>query len=223
MLRQYRLLLLLSGLVLVAGCSNTPQKPEPVKQAPAKPKVPITAESEAKKRLAAWKELVARNQDIADDRKLALANDFINHLVFVDDIDHWGQEDYWATPTETVASGGGDCEDFAIAKYFTLKYLQIPESRMHITYVKALRINKPHMVLTYYPTPESEPLVLDNLDPIIKPSSQRQDLFPIYSFNAEGLWVSKNRTDEYAGDSSRISLWQKLLEKMQHEQDISAK
>lgn len=89
-----------------------------------------------------------------------------------------------------------------------------------MTYVKALSINKAHMVLTYFPTPESEPLVLDNLDKEIKPSSQRNDLIPVYSFNAEGLWLAKKQgSGEYVGDSSRISLWQKLMEKMQNEQD----
>ena len=203
---------------LLVSCSSTPKIPDQAK--PEKP----TAKSEAEKRVAAWKELIASQQNIPEDRKLVLANDFINRLLFVDDIDHWGKPDYWATPLETISSGGGDCEDFAIAKYFTLKYLHVPEERMRITYVKALRLNKPHMVLSYFLTPESEPLVLDNLDAAIKPSSQRTDLYPIYSFNAEGLWTAKTRdTGEYAGNADRISLWQKLLVQMQKNKEIPDK
>jgi predicted transglutaminase-like cysteine proteinase len=198
---------------LIVGCSSTPKVPDQAKPQKAEK---ATVKSEAEKRVASWKELIATKQNITEDRKLLLVNDFINRLIFVDDIDHWGQQDYWATPLETISSGGGDCEDFAIAKYFTLKYLHVSDERMRITYVKALNINKPHMVLTYFLTPESEPLVLDNLDEEIKPSSQRTDLLPIYSFNAGGLWVAKKRdSEEYVGNSDNISLWQKLLVKMQ--------
>ena len=59
---------------------------------------------------------------------------------FIDDIIHWNKVDYWATPIEFLASHGGDCEDFAIAKYFTLIQLGIPEEQLTLTYVKALRL-----------------------------------------------------------------------------------
>ena len=204
-----RLSLAIVVTLLVVGCSSTPKIPEAAK-APKK--------SEAEKRVDAWKELIATKQSAPESYKLTLVNDFINRLNFVDDIDHWKKEDYWATPLETIKTDGGDCEDFVIAKYFTLKYLQVPEERMRITYVKALSINKAHMVLSYFLTPESDPLVLDNLDREIKLSSQRKDLLPVYSFNAEGLWLAHQRGQgQYVGDSSKISLWQKLLEKMQVE------
>ena len=213
-----RLSLLFISLFLIVGCSTTPKIPDTAKPQ----KIPV--KTDAEKRIDAWKELINTQQNIAEDRKLSVVNDFINRLNFVDDIDHWGQEDYWATPLETIRTNGGDCEDFVIAKYFTLKYLHVPEERMRITYVKALSINKAHMVLTYFLTPESEPLVLDNLDKEIKPSSQRKDLVPVYSFNAEGLWLAKKQGEgEYVGDSSRISLWQKLMEKMRNEPDITSK
>ena len=209
------ILLLLLPLMLIGGCSSTPKIP-----ATPKPQAVVPAKTDAEKRVSAWKTLIATQQNAPEDRKLFLVNNFINSLQFVDDIEHWGQEDYWATPIETISTNGGDCEDFVIAKYFTLKYMNVPEERMRMTYVKALNLNKAHMVLSYFLTPESEPLVLDNLDPEIKPSSQRTDLLPIYSFNAEGLWLAKKRAAaEYVSDSSRISLWQKLTEKMQREQD----
>lgn len=209
------ILLLLLPLMLISGCSSTPKIP-----VTPKPQVIVPAQTDAEKRVSAWKKLIAAQQNAPEDRKLFLVNNFINSLQFVDDIEHWGQEDYWATPIETISTNGGDCEDFVIAKYFTLKYMNVPEERMRMTYVKALNINKAHMVLSYFLTPEAEPLVLDNLDPEIKRSSQRMDLLPIYSFNAEGLWLAKKRAPaEYVSDSSRISLWQKLTEKMQREQD----
>ena len=71
------------------------------------------------------------------------------------------------------------------------------------------------MVLTYYSEPDAEPLVLDNLIDSIHPSSKRTDLLPIFSFNGTGLWTAKQRgLGKLAGNSSRIRLWQDLLQKM---------
>jgi predicted transglutaminase-like cysteine proteinase len=206
-------LLLLVGLIM-AGCSSVP-----VQQAAKAPQAQKAKPDDGAQRIADWKQLIASKQGEPEERKLVLVNDFFNRLNFVDDIDHWGKEDYWATPLETLRTNGGDCEDFVIGKYFTLKYLQVPEERMRITYVKAQTINKAHMVLTYYKEQEAEPLVLDNLDKDIKLSSQRKDLVPVYSFNADGLWLAHERgLGKYVNDGSNLSLWQGLLERMGKEQ-----
>ena len=101
---------------------------------------------------------------------------------FVSDDQHWGRADYWATPVEFLATGAGDCEDFSLAKYFTLKALGVPLERMRLTYAKAVKLNQAHMVVAYFATPDAEPLILDNLISDIKPASQRTDLVPVYSF-----------------------------------------
>jgi len=91
----------------------------------------------------------------------------------------------------------------------------IADQKLNMTYVKALTYNVSHMVLTYYSTPGSEPLVLDNIDTDIKPASQRQDLLPIYSFNGTSLWLAKEREKgKLAGSSSRLQRWQDLLQRM---------
>lgn len=173
--------------------------------------------SSARKRLLAWQELM-RSQYSDDLAKLEKVNDFFNKMDFVNDRDHWHIEDYWATPIEFLASDGGDCEDFAIAKYFTLISLGVAETQLTLTYVKALRLNLAHMVLTYYPAPGQEPLVLDNLVDNIKPSSQRTDLLPVYSFNGAGLWVAKQRgRGEMVGDGRRLRPWQELQTRMTEE------
>ena len=69
----------------------------------------------------------------------------------------------------------------------------IPAKNMRLTYVKALRLNQAHMVLTYFISPENDPLVLDNLDKKISPAAIRDDLQPVYSFNGDGLWLAKKR------------------------------
>jgi hypothetical protein len=84
-----------------------------------------------------------------------------------------------------------------------------------MTYVKALKLNQPHMVVTYFATPEAPPLVLDNLDPVIKPATERADLAPVYSFNGSGLWMARERGQgKLAGDASRLGLWQDLLKRL---------
>jgi len=173
----------------------------------------------ARQRVLYWNELIIANRHLDEADKLQKVNDFFNELEFVNDIDHWGKEDYWATPLQMLTSNGGDCEDFSIAKYFTLREMGIPAERMRLTYVKALELDQAHMVLTYYATPDAEPLVLDNLVTDIRPSSERKDLLPVYSFNGTGLWLAKSRgTDQRIGHSSRLSRWNEVIAKISGEQ-----
>lgn len=169
----------------------------------------------ARSLLVAWEDLIIQDASPTDQEKLEKVNDFFNRMEFVDDSIHWGEKDYWATPIEFLGTQGGDCEDFSIAKYFTLKAMGVDEDKLNLTYVKALNYNVHHMVLTYYSTPDAEPLILDNLVPIIKPASQRSDLMPIYSFNGTGLWLAKQRgRGKLAGSSSRLQRWQDLIQRM---------
>jgi predicted transglutaminase-like cysteine proteinase len=173
----------------------------------------------ARTRLLGWQNLIQTTggDDLA---QLERVNRFFNAMAFVDDDIHWQKADYWATPIEFLASEGGDCEDFAIAKYFTLIKLGIAEDRLTLTYVKAVRLNKAHMVLTYYPSPGAEPLVLDNLIETIQPSSQRTDLLPVYSLNGFGLWLAKQRgKGKMIGDSDRLKRWRELLDRMTNEME----
>ena len=169
----------------------------------------------ARLRLVAWENLIITDNSQTELEKLEKVNQFFNQMEFVEDIDHWGNKDYWATPIEFLGTQGGDCEDFTIAKYFTLKAMGIEEEKLNLTYVKALTYNIHHMVLTYFSTPGSEPLVLDNIVADIKPASQRRDLLPIYSFNGTGLWLAKQRgRGKLAGSSSRLKRWQDLVQRM---------
>jgi predicted transglutaminase-like cysteine proteinase len=170
-----------------------------------------------------WRDLLTQAASQPEAAKLRRVNEFFNRRVrFRDDIDIWGVQDYWATPLETLGRAQGDCEDFAIAKYVTLKLLGIPSEKLRLTYVKA-RIGGPqsavvqaHMVLSYYPSPEDEPLVLDNLISDIRPASRRTDLATIFGFNAEGLWVG-GATPRANSASQRLSKWQSVLARMREE------
>lgn len=169
-------------------------------------------------RIDAWQNLLATQKQVSEMEKLKVVNLFFNKQVrYVEDIDLWHEVDYWETPIEALWKGAGDCEDYAIAKYFSLRHLGVSSDKLRITYVKALRQNRAHMVLTYYATPDAMPLVLDSLIDPIQPASQRTDLLPVYSFNAEGLYLPGAKGNKKVGDTKRLSRWQDVLKKMQAE------
>ena len=152
-----------------------------------------------------------------DAAKIRAVNDFYNQrLAYMEDIDNWGQLDYWASPLESLGKGAGDCEDYAIGKYFTLTSLGMPHAKLRMVYVRASIPGAPngfvaHMVLAYYPTPEAEPLVLDNLQPQIHPAGERPDLSPVFSFNAEGLWQGVGSIRASGDPLTRLSKWREVL------------
>lgn len=170
----------------------------------------------AHKRVSSWKSLMESNRNKSEAEKLELVNQFFNQTPFISDAEHWGKEDYWATPIEMLATSGGDCEDFSIGKYFTLLQLGVPVKKLQITYVKAgSPYNQAHMVLAYYTKPDAVPVILDNLIPEIRSAALRKDLTPVYSFNGEGLWLAKERgLGKNVGGSDRIKLWSDLSTRM---------
>lgn len=170
---------------------------------------------EAHSRLETWQSLHDMASRAAVDRQLRLVNSFFNRVRFVSDIAHWGEEDYWATPVELLTTNGGDCEDFSIAKYLTLKSMGVPDEQLRIVYVKALELNQAHMVLAWYPEPDADPLILDNLINEIKPASQRPDLEPVYSFNGDGLWLNQSGGDsKRIGEAQKLAHWQSLNDRL---------
>ncbi|MGZ0078913.1 transglutaminase-like cysteine peptidase [Methylomonas sp. BW4-1] len=170
----------------------------------------------AKQRFVDWQSLIENGKSWPEAEKLERVNNFFNgNVEFVDDIILWQKTDYWAAPTEFLAKGAGDCEDYSIAKYFTLVEMGVDESKLRITYVKALELNQAHMVLTYFDSPRAVPLVLDNLKPSIVPATQRSDLQPVYSFNGTGLWLAKSKgSGQHVGGSDRLSMWTELKLRM---------
>jgi predicted transglutaminase-like cysteine proteinase len=200
-------------LILTSGCAKKAVQPSvELEPAPAVKLDPVQ-----QTRIDNWHKLMRDKRDVSDMEKLDSVNRFFNHLEFVDDYSHWGKMDYWSTPVEFLTSNGGDCEDFATAKYFTLLNLHIPDEQMRLVYVKSLKLNQPHMVLSYYTVPTADPLVLDSLMNDILPASMRSDLIPVYSFNGEGLWLAKREKNDRVGDADRLSLWQELQKRMQKE------
>lgn len=174
---------------------------------------------QAQRTVTLWRDMLMSARTDSDADKARKVNDFFNdRIMYEEDINIWGQADYWATPLEVMGRGEADCEDYAIAKYFSLLLLGVPADHLRITYVKARiggsysKVSVAHMVLGYYPTPEGEPLILDNLLGDIRPASHRPDLTPVFSFNSDGLWVGSSAGGPSSGSSTaRLSRWRDLL------------
>lgn len=169
------------------------------------------------------KQLIANIGNSTDEEKIWMVNAFFNkHVRFRNDIDIWQQQDYWATPKETMQKGQGDCEDFAIAKYVVLLKMNVPMDKLRLIYVRARtggeygNTSQAHMVLGYYSSPDAEPLILDNLLSEIYPAHRRTDLTPIFSFNSSGLWAQGKKAS--SSPSSKLSRWRNLLSRIQAEE-----
>ena len=168
-----------------------------------------------------WRALVANAVSVQDAERLKRANDFFNRQIqFGEDSVIWNQPDYWATPMETLGRGAGDCEDFAIAKYYTLKEMGVTGEKLRLIYVRAktgtadASPTQAHMVLAYYAQPDAEPLVLDNLIGEIRPASRRPDLVPVFSFNSDGVFTGVSGKDtKPAAGVGRLSRWEDLLKR----------
>lgn len=145
----------------------------------------------AKKRAFYLVQMMNEARDLDDMGKMEKVNDFFNQTPYASDKTIWGISDYWATRYEFIGKDRADCEDYVIAKYFTLKELGVPTSKLYMTYAKSIRYKTAHLVLTYYETPKSIPLVLDNYNFKILPASVRDDLIPIYSFSGDELFNAK--------------------------------
>ncbi|MDX1723737.1 MAG: transglutaminase-like cysteine peptidase [Pseudomonas sp.] len=166
-------------------------------------------------RLSSWRSLIEQGGALGERSKLQTVNDFINRSVsYGSDREIWGADEYWATPAQTLARGRGDCEDFAIGKYFTLVEMGVPSEKLRLTYVKALSINQAHMVLAYYPSQTEQPLILDNLEPRIKPAAERRDLLPVYAFNNHGIFLAKAPQQKSAQPPQMLSRWSDVNERV---------
>ena len=169
--------------------------------------------------LAQLQILLQQGATLDEEGQLAAVNGFYNRrIVFAEDSEVWGQADHWASPLEALEKGRGDCEDYAIAKYFSLLSMGMPVARLRLVYVQAqvAGANQAHMVLAYYAQPNAEPLILDNLIGSVRPASRRPDLVPVFSFNSEGLWQGVGT--QSAGDpQARLSRWREVLAKARAE------
>ena len=126
-------------------------------------------------------------------KKLSHVNSFYNQILPVKDKTKYKVDDHWATPKEFLINGRGDCEDYAIAKYFTLLETGISKDKLFLSIVQVKNEATYHMVLLYIENKKAMPLVLDNLSFKVVPFDIRKKLIPKVIFNEKEAYVLKNK------------------------------
>jgi predicted transglutaminase-like cysteine proteinase len=157
-------------------------------------------------------------ENASTDEKVDRVNAWFNRqVIWQSDDKVWKTNDYWATPIETIGRSKGDCEDFCIAKYYSLLSLGVSMKKLRLVYVKAKTSTgeQAHMVLAYYPSPDAEPMILDNLVTSIRSAGRRPDLSPVFSFNGEGVY--SGTSSESKGGAEKLSRWQDLMKRTRDE------
>ena len=184
---------------------------------------PVSARDDAASRDAALQSTVNALSHASVFDRLRGVNRFFNRFTYRSDRELWGREDHWASPAELIERGAGDCEDLAIAKYFTLRRLGFAMPSLRLTYVRDVRSGRSHMVLLYL-RPGAPALVLDSLEEGLRPLTARADLVPVYGLDEERVTVSVpgggERSFPHAGRWV-VHHWQALLARVRAEREAS--
>lgn len=142
--------------------------------------------SHAEKVMTSWKAELSGLTNQPLEVMAERVNRMMNEVTYIEDSNNWGKSDYWATPVEFF-SRGGDCEDFAIAKYTALRALGVPEERLRVAIVHDKQKNIPHAVLIVYT--DTGALMLDNQNQSVINAATYTRYRPIFSINRQAWWL----------------------------------
>jgi len=136
--------------------------------------------------IQAFKDDISRFHGQSLTKMVTSVNRLINEKRYIIDSKNYGQTDYWATPVEFLRNGG-DCEDFAIAKYTALRALGVPEERLRLVILQDMEKNIPHAVLVVYT--DKGPMLLDNQIKRTVNVNSVDHYKPIFSINRHAWWL----------------------------------
>ena len=142
-----------------------------------------------------------------------IINHYINRINPRYDAYNYKNEEYWASTFEFLSSAGGDCEDYVIAKMYSLKMLGIPTENMYMSAVKEKFTGGDHMVLALHVDKNSSFLLLDNLSTKVLPISTRVDLNLLFMFNEFGFYKLKNNNELIEIQKINLPAYKKLKKK----------
>jgi len=167
-------------------------------------------------RLIKYLELKKKIKEFRILKKLSHVNSFYNKILPINDETKYHVDDHWSTPKEFLINGRGDCEDYAIAKYFTLIETGIPKEKLFLSVVKVKSATNYHMILLYFENKKSMPLVLDNLSFRVLPFDIRKDLDPQFIFNEKVAYLLKNKKidKKVRIKWGKVDKWQLLLDRV---------
>ena len=133
-----------------------------------------------------WLALRSKLYDKPLEEQLRGVNNFFNQWPYKSDMQVWKVEDYWATPAEFLRKSG-DCEDYAIVKYYALRDLGVPASQLRIVALRDSIRGIGHAVLVVFM--KDNAYVLDNLSNLILPHTKLTHYQPVFSVNEEFRWA----------------------------------
>lgn len=144
-------------------------------------------------RIKKYTHLLKTIENFPIEKKLNYINSFYNKILPIQDSRKYKSDDYWSTPKEFLIQGNGDCEEYAISKYFALKEIGVEANKLFLSVVKVKGSTNYHMVLLYLENKKSMPLVLDNLSFKVLSFDKRTDLIPKFIFNENEAYILKNK------------------------------
>lgn len=135
-----------------------------------------------------WKAFLESIRGYGRHTQLRAVNDYMNRQRYLTDPRNYGVSDYWATPAQFFGRDG-DCEDYAIAKFMSLRALGVPNEMMRIVVLQDLNLGIGHAILVVYL--DGEPLVLDNQVRQVVRAGAIRHYKPVYSINETGWWLHR--------------------------------
>ena len=137
---------------------------------------------------SSWGQMVTNLRGKPLPEQLQGVNDFLNQAPYVVDQLNYGIDDYWSSPGEFF-SRFGDCEDYAIAKFLSLRALGVPAANLRVVVVQDLNLKVGHAILAVFLSAGT--LILDNqIMPVVRAESVHHYL-PLFSLNETGLWLHR--------------------------------
>jgi predicted transglutaminase-like cysteine proteinase len=134
-----------------------------------------------------WEKLLGYLENKSTKEKVDAVNRFFNAMTYISDQDNYGVDDYWQTPYELMARGG-DCEDYAIAKFISLKRLGVSEDDMRILIVRDAKLGGIiHAILEV--NIDGVAYILDNQSPKVKTAASIYRYHPVYAINERRWWA----------------------------------
>jgi predicted transglutaminase-like cysteine proteinase len=151
----------------------------------------------------AWQAMLNGQVGRAPIDQLQAVNRFLNDWRYQADAEYYGQRDYWATPLEFLRQSG-DCEDYAITKYVSLRQLGFAAERLRLVVVRDVLRDLAHAVLAVYL--DDQVVILDNLTRAVLPQEQVTQYVPYYSINETTRWAHVPPADTLVSSAAGRSL-----------------
>jgi predicted transglutaminase-like cysteine proteinase len=136
--------------------------------------------------LRQWQRFLDGIRSLPVMQQIKQVNRYANEKEYTLDIENYGVADYWATPEEFLINNG-DCEDYAIIKMLSMKWLGYDVNAMRIVVVQDTNLRIPHAVMAI--DYDDDSLILDNQ---IEQVISHADIFhyvPLYSVNEHNWWM----------------------------------